>query len=308
MSFCVPRNARRRHAERRSIEKVEYRMAKCGLVLEGGGMRGIYTAGILDVLGEHGVGFDGVVGVSAGAIHGASFLAGQHGRSIRLYLGFCRDPRFMGVKSWLVTGNIVNDDFCYREVPENLVPFDYDAFEQNDVPFYIVATDIDSGQPHYMLTKSLKGDAMRAMRASASLPFVSSVVEFDGKRLLDGGTSDSIPIRFMMKSGYEKNVIILTQVDGYRKKPEMNKLYQLRYRQYPQYLDAMESRHNRYNAVLDEIRELESAQSAFVFRPSHKIKIRRLERSSTRILAMYELGRHDALARLDALKAFMAKP
>lgn len=283
-------------------------MAKCGLVLEGGGMRGIYTAGILDVLGEHGIGFDGVVGVSAGAIHGASFLAGQHGRSIRLYLGFCRDPRFMGVKSWLATGNMVNDDFCYREVPENLVPFDYDAFEQNDVPFYIVATDIDSGQPHYMLTKSLKGGAMRAMRASASLPFVSRVVEFDGKRLLDGGTSDSIPIRFMMKSGYEKNVIILTQVDGYQKKPEMNKLCQFRYRHYPKYLDAMESRHNRYNAVLDEIRELESAQSAFVFRPSHKIKIRRLERSSTRILAMYELGRHDALARLDALKAFMAKP
>ena len=281
-------------------------MSKCGLVLEGGGMRGIYTAGVLDVLGEHGIGFDGVAGVSAGAIHGASFLAGQHGRSIRFYLAFCRDPRFMGMKSWMSTGNFVNDDFCYRDIPENLVPLDYAAFEQNGTPFYIVATDIESGEPHYMLAKTLRGDAMKALRASASLPFVSKFVEYDGKRLLDGGTSDSIPIRFMMNSGYDKNVIILPQVDGYRKKPEMNEIYRFCYRQYPKYIAAMQSRHQRYNAVLDEIHALESDGDAFVFRPSQKIKIRRLERNPARILAMYELGRHDALARLDDLKAFMA--
>lgn len=280
-------------------------MLKCGLVLEGGGMRGIYTAGVLDVLGERGITFDGVAGVSAGAIHAASFLAGQNGRSIRFYLAYCKDPRFMGIRSLLRTGDFVNNDFCYRQIPDARVPLDYDAVENNPASFYAVATDIETGKPHYMDIKSLRGGGMDALRASASLPLVSKFVSYDGKKLLDGGTSDSIPIDFMMDSGYEKCVIVLTQIDGYRKKPEKNALCRIRYRNRPDYLHAMETRHERYNAILDKIRALETENRVFVFRPSEKIRIRRLERDPARILSMYELGRRDAQKRFADLRSFL---
>lgn len=289
-----------------SSDKPQIKENATGLVCEGGGMRGIYVAGVLDVLGENGVSFDGVVGVSAGAIHATSFLAGQHGRSIRFYLAYCRDPRFMGMMSWLKTGDFVGAQFCYDDLPNHLVPLDYDALEANPTALYLTATDVETGQPYYHPTSTLRGEEMQALRASASLPLVSRIVEFKGKKLLDGGTSDSIPVEFLRNQGYRRAVVVLTQVAGYQKKSEMNPLFRRVYRDYPEFLEAVAQRHERYNATLRLIDELEKKGEIFVLRPSQKIKIKRLERDADRILRMYELGRSDARQRLADLKAFLA--
>lgn len=276
-----------------------------GLVCEGGGMRGIYTAGVLDVLGEHHISFDGIVGVSAGAIHAASFKAGQHGRSIRFYLAFCDDPRFMGLRSWMKSGDFVNYDFCYHTIPEKLAPLDFDAFEASKSALYLTCTNVDTGQPYYRLTTSMRGENMEALRASASLPVVSRIVDFEGLKLLDGGTADSIPLKFMQDKGYEKNVVILTQPAGYRKTSESNPIFNWVYRRYPAYVESMRTRHERYNAEVARIDELEKKGEIFVFRPERKTGIKRLERNHAKILEMYELGRCDAENRLGDLKRFL---
>lgn len=276
-----------------------------GLVCEGGGMRGIYVAGVLDVLGEKGLKFDGVAGVSAGAIHASSFLSGQHGRSIRFYLAFSRDPRFMSFRSLFKTGDFISYPFCYQEIPNQLVPYDYDALEASTSTFYVTSTNVETGEPYYHLTHTIRGDEMQALRASASLPLVSKIVEYGGKKLLDGGTADSIPVEFLRSQGYKKTVVVLTQVASYVKKPEKLGPFKLLYRKYPNFVRAMETRHERYNATLDRIRELENAGDIFVFRPSKKIKIKRLERDPARILEMYELGRQDATERLQELIRFL---
>lgn len=276
-----------------------------GLVCEGGGMRGIYTAGVLDILGEKGLKFDGVIGVSAGAIHASSFLSGQHGRSVRFYLAFCRDPRFMSLRSWLKTGDFVSYSFCYQDIPNLLVPYDYDALEASESVFYVAATDVETGEAYYHQVKTIRGDEIQALRASASLPIVSKIVTYDGHKLLDGGTSDSIPVDFLRNQGYKKAVVILTQPASYIKPPEKTSLFKIIYRRYPAYIKAMKTRHERYNATLDRIRELEAAGEIFVFRPSKKIRIKRLERNPAKILDMYELGRQDALSRLADLIRFL---
>ena len=285
-------------------ENIEQQL-KTGLVCEGGGMRGIYTAGVLDVLGENGVGFDSIVGVSAGAIHATSFKAGQHGRSIRFYLAYSGDSRFMGVRSWLKTGDFVNYDFCYHEIPEDLVPLDFDAFEASKTELYMTCTNVETGQPYYHLTTSLRGKNMEILRASASLPVVSRIVEFEGLKLLDGGTADSIPLKFMQDKGVAKNVVILTRPVGYRKTPESNPLFSFIYRRYPEFVECLRTRHERYNAEVERIDELEKSGEIFVFRPDHVTGIKRLERNPAKIVEMYELGRRDAVNRLDALRQFL---
>ena len=278
-----------------------------GLVLEGGGVRGIYSAGILDVMMEHGIEVDGVVGVSAGAIHGSSYISGQPGRGIRLYLTYSPTPEFMGWRNWFRTGDFVDYQFAYVDMCNKLVPFDYDAMERSPVAFYTVSTDVDSGKPYYHRTRTIRGGEMQSLRASASLPLVSRLVEYEGHRLLDGGASDSIPVRFLRDLGYTRTVVVLTQVAGYRKKPQSMGLFRFKYRKFPGFLQTMESRHETYNATLDEVTRLEEQGEVFVFRPSKKVKISRLERDPRKILAMYELGRQDALNRLGALSDFLGK-
>ena len=176
---------------------------KTGLVLEGGGVRGIYTAGVLDVFLEKGICFDGVIGVSAGAIHGCSFLSGQHGRSIRYYSNYCSDPRFMSVSSLLKTGGLVGVDFCYHEIPEKLDLYDNEAFMRNGVPFYAVCSNVETGKPEYLRMTDMFAQ-IDILRASASMPYVSRLVEINGKKYLDGGSTDSIPVDAFRNMGYEK--------------------------------------------------------------------------------------------------------
>ena len=278
------------------------------LILEGGAKRGIYTAGVLDVLLENGLTADAVFGVSAGAIHGCSFVAGQQGRSIRYNLKYGNDPRFMSLKSWLKTGNVVDVEFCYHELPDKLDPFDHETFENAAAKFYTVCSNVETGQAEYILCPSLRGDKINYLRASASLPFLSKIVETGGKKLLDGGICDSVPLKAAQDMGYGRNLVILTRPEGYRKKPAHNGwLARLVYRKYPAFAAAIARRHIMYNQELDYIAEQEKLGQTLVLRPSRLIKIGKMEADLGIVRQMYELGRQDALARLAEIKDFLQK-
>jgi len=279
---------------------------KTGIVVEGGGMRGIYGAGVLDVLLENDIKADGLIGVSAGAIHGCSFVSGQKGRSIRYNLKYSCDPRYMSMRSLIRTGDMFGMDFCYRELPETLDPFDNETFESSSTEYYVTCTDVETGQPVYHRCPSLRGDRIDWVRASASMPLASRIVELDGKKLLDGGVADSIPVMAFRKMGFKKDLVILTRPEGYRKKQNpMLPLIRRAYREYPEFVETAASRHLVYNRELDEISRLEREGEILVIRPSRRIKISRTERRPERIEQMYRLGREDAMKAFSGIKAFM---
>ena len=277
---------------------------KTGLVLEGGGVRGIYTAGVLDVFLENGIRFDGVIGVSAGAIHGASYLSGQAGRSIRYYKKYCNDPRFMSWRSFLKTGDFVGVDFCYHELPEKLDPYDNEAYLRCGVPFYAVCTNVETGEAEYLPIRDMNAQ-IDILRASASLPYFSRLVEIGGKKYLDGGCSDSIPVEAFRKMGYEKNVLILTRPEDYRKKEELRALPGIFYRKYPKFASVLRQRHTAYNQTAAQIRLLERSGGVFVIRPRQPLNIGRLEANPEKVQEIYDTGRADALAALEGLKKWM---
>lgn len=274
---------------------------KTGLVLEGGGVRGIYTAGVLDVFMENDLAFDGVIGVSAGAIHACSWLSGQKGRSIRYYRKYVGDPRFMSLRSWLKTGDIVGADFCYHELPDRLDVYDHEAFLRNPTPFYAVCTDVETGGAEYVRIRDMRGQ-IEYLRGSASLPYFSRIVGLDGRKYLDGGCADSIPVAAFRRMGYGRNVIILTRDASYRKKPEMRGMARLVYRKYPAFVRTLERRHEMYNEQLDMVARLEEAGDAFVIRPRQPIQIGRLERDPQKVEQVYLQGREDARAAMERLK------
>lgn len=279
---------------------------KTGLVLEGGGVRGIYTAGVLDVFLEHEIHFDGVIGVSAGAIHGCSYLSGQKGRSIRYYMKYCADPRFMSFTSLLKTGDLVGVDFCYHEIPEKLDVYDNEAFLRNNTPFYAVCSNVESDKPEYIRMTDMFRD-IDILRASASMPYVSRIVEIGGKKYLDGGSTDSIPVEAFRTMGYGKNVVILTRDIDYRKKPEMPWLAKWMYRKYPAFVKAQLNRHLEYNRTVERIQELEKEGSIFVIRPSLPPTVGRMENDPQKVRELYDLGRTDALRAVNDLKKWMDK-
>lgn len=264
-----------------------------GLVLEGGGVRGIYTAGVLDVFMEHGLTFDGVIGVSAGAIHGCSFLSNQNGRSIRYYKKYCKNPRFMSMKSWLKTGDVVEVEFCYHELPETLDPYDYEAFNANGTPFYVVCTNVETGKAEYIRVTDMKGE-IDCLRASASLPYLSRIVEINGKKYLDGGCADSIPVKAFGEMGYDKNIVVRTRHAEYRKTKEQPTLAKIVYRKYPEFVKTLLRRHEMYNQTLSEIAEMEREGSVFVIQPKVPLDIGRLEGDPEKIQRVYDMGRADA--------------
>jgi predicted patatin/cPLA2 family phospholipase len=284
-------------------------MIKTGLVLEGGGMRGMYTAGILDVFMEHGIRFDGVIGVSAGAIHGCSYLSGQKGRSIRYYKNYCTDPRFMGVKSLIKTGNIVGVDFCYHELPDKLDIYDHDTFLSNiqTTDFYVTCTNVESGQAEYCKVTDMRGQ-IDYLRASATLPYVSRIVEIEGKKYLDGGCTDSIPIEAFMNMGYNKNVVILTRPASHVRQPEHGVMAKLMYRKYPKFVNALSEHHNRYNSTTARICELEKEGCVFVIRPAEELNIGRLENHPENIQRVYDLGVSDGEKYINSLKEWLDAP
>ena len=279
---------------------------KTGLILEGGAMRGIFSAGVMDVMMENEIRFDGIVGVSAGAAFGVNYKSGQIGRAIRYHAKYGQDKRYFGIGSLVKAGNLFNTDFCYGEIPLKLDIFDFDAFEKDPTPFYITCTDVESGKPVYHEYTGWNDHGFDWIRSSASLPLVSQIVEIDGAKLLDGGISDSIPVAYFESIGYTKNVVILTQPQDYRKKKNrMLPLIRMKYRKYPNLIKALENRHLMYNAELDLIAKQEKSGELFVIRPDSPLPVKRAEKDPAKLKDCYEIGRQTAEKELARLTAFM---
>lgn len=280
-------------------------MSKLGLVLEGGGMRGVYTMGVLDYFMEHNLYTDGVIGVSAGACHACSYVSKQQGRAWRINERFLNDKRYMSMQSLIKTGDLFGADFIYNVIPNELEVFDYDTFHKSGMKLYAVCTDVESGKAVYAPCMDMKKD-IAYVRASASLPLLSKIVEVNGKKLLDGGVADSIPIQYFQNLGYEKNIIVLTQAKEYRKgKNNLMPIIKRTYRKYPEFVKAMQERHIHYNRTLDEINLMEKEGSVFVIRPSQPVEIGRLEKNMHALRALYEQGYQDATNHYEALLQFI---
>ncbi len=273
---------------------------KFGLVLEGGGMRGIYTAGVLDVFLRHNINFDGVIGVSAGAIHGGTFVSGQMGRNLRYYKKYCCDSRFVSVKNFLKTGDIVGEEFCYHTIPDVLDIFDYEAFKNNPTRFYAVCSNIETGLAEYLPIKDMKRD-IDVMRASASLPYLSRFVEINGNKYLDGGCTDSVPVKAFQKMGYKHNIVVLTRPVEYVKKEELSLLPKIMYRKYPKFAKVLLNRHNNYNNTVNEICNMENEGSIFVIRPTFPLEIGRLEKNPEKLQEIYDTGVRNAENILESM-------
>ena len=279
---------------------------KTGLVLEGGAMRGMFTAGVMDVLMENDVDFDGVIGVSAGAAFGCNYKSKQIGRVIRYNTRFCADKRYCGLGSLVKTGDIYNTNFCYGTVPLELDPFDFTAYDANPQEFYVVCTDIESGQPVYHKYLGKNDHGFDWIRASASMPLVSRIVEIEGRKLLDGGIADSIPVRYFQSIGYDRNVVVLTQPKDYQKgKNSAMPLIRMKYKRYPNLVAAMENRPAVYNETLAYIAQEEAAGRLLVLRPPEPLPVDRVEKDPEHLKAAYTIGRQTAKKRLPEIKAYL---
>ncbi|MEE0969663.1 MAG: patatin family protein [Clostridia bacterium] len=281
-------------------------MIKRGLILEGGAMRGLFTAGVMDVLMENGIVFDGAIGVSAGAAFGVNYKSKQIGRVLRYNKKFVRDKRYCGLRVFLKTGNIYSTEFCYDEVPLKLDLFDFNTYEGSPMEFYVVATDIETGEAVYHKYEGRSDHGFEWIRASASMPLVSRIVEIDGQKFLDGGVADSIPVKYFESIGYNRNVAILTQSDGYvKQRNKLMPLVKMKYRKYPKLVEMMGNRHLVYNDTLTYVAEKERAGNLFVIRPEKELSVSRVEKDPEKLEAAYKIGRETALKRLDALIEYL---
>lgn len=277
---------------------------KVGLVLEGGAMRGMFTAGVLDVFMEQGITVDCVAGVSAGALFGVNYLSGQNGRVIRYNKKFNGDKNYLGIRPLLREGNIVSTEYAYKEVPQKLDPFDDEKYKSSKVPFYAVVTNVETGEPEYIQIKSVF-EQMDVLRASGSMPFVSKRVKIGDKNYLDGGISDSIPFRWLCKQGCDKLVVILTRDMEYRKKPMSPFLVKTFLKKYPKVVERLLQRHTVYNDAVETLKEWEQAGKVFVIRPSKTIEIGRIEKNPDKLQEVYDLGRKDGASYLIELKKYL---
>ncbi len=279
---------------------------KTGLILEGGAMRGLFSAGVIDIFMENGVEFDAAIGVSAGAAFGCNYKSRQIGRVIRYNKRFAKDKRFCSIQSLIKTGNLFGAEFCYHTIPDELDLFDNDAYLENPMDFYVVVTDVETGKAVYINSDEAGDDALECFRASASMPIVSRPVEIKGKKYLDGGIADSVPIQFFESIGYTRNVIILTQPEGFVKKPSSAaKLMKYVLKEYPKVAETMADRHNEYNGTLKYIAEKEKAGEVIVIRPEAPLDIGRVEHNPDKMQKVYDLGRAAGEKYLDAVKNFI---
>lgn len=279
---------------------------KVGLLLEGGAMRGLYTVGCLDVLMENDIKVDGIIGVSAGALFGINFKSKQIQRGLRYNKKYVKNKNYMGFYSYLTTGNIMNKEFCFNKLINELDPIDYETFKNSKEDFWAVVTNMKTGKPEYIKIDDLKqAEQIEYLRASGSMPFVSRPVCIKGKKYLDGGISDSIPINKIMDMGYEKIIVILTRPADYRKQRSNQILTKLYYNRYPNLVKTIENRYLKYNKQLDKVSEFEMQNKVFVIKPSRKVDIKRIEKNIDIIQEMYDLGVEDMNEKLYSLSKYL---
>ena len=279
---------------------------KIGLVLEGGGMRTLFTAGVLDAFLDKNIKVDGVVGVSAGALFGVNYVSGQKERAIRYNIKYARDKRYMGFYSWITTGNAVNEEFAFYEIPFKLDVFDQEKFKQSKIDFYVVMTNVESGKPEYVLIKDVFKQ-MEYLRATSALPFASKIIEINGKKYLDGGISDSIPIDYCEDLGYDKIIVVLTRPENNYKDDKLNFLYKLVYRKYPNLVERLINMGKDYEVVLKKIEDLENKNKIFVIRPPKVLKIGRLEKNEDKIQNVYDIGLNTGIKEKENLLKYLNK-
>lgn len=281
---------------------------KSGLILEGGGMRGVYTGGVLEKLLEEEIFVDYVIGVSAGACHAASYISRQNGRNREVTIGYVNHPEYISVKNLLVKRELFGMDLIFNEIPNSLVPFDYERFNNATEEFVVGATDCLTGEAVYFEKQNQPEDVLAIVRASSSLPLMSKPVEFAGKLLMDGSIADPLPIRKALSDGVTKPIIVLTREKGYRKKrSRFARILPAFVRQYPAIAKKMESRHLYYNETMDFIDQLEQEGLAMVIRPMNLYGIRGIERDQEKLEVLYQQGYQDATARFDELIDFLQK-
>lgn len=284
-------------------------MYQAGLVLEGGGMKGLYTAGVLDFFLEKGIDFASIYGVSAGACHMCSYLSKQKGRARDVNLDYLDDKMYCSFRSLLLTGDLFNVDMCYHLIPEYLNPIDLETYRKYQGKAYSVATNIKTGLAEYLQVKDVQKD-IDMVRASASLPLVARNVKINGKLYLDGGIADPIPIAKSIRDGFRKNVVVLTKEEGFVRKPTGKfelMLLKLRYFRYPKIAELMAERHKNYNETIDYLyRQLENGQ-AYVIRPKYPSKVGRIEKNKERLLELYQQGYDEAASHYESLMKYLGK-
>lgn len=279
---------------------------KNGLVLEGGGLRGMFSAGVMDAFMEEHLSFDGIIGVSAGALFGCNYKSWQPGRALRYNIKLKNDPHYIGLRSLLKTGNIVNPQFSYHEIPFIIDKFDKETFDADPTEFWMVCTDIVSGKPIYHRMDEFTHYEVEWMRASASMPAVSRPVKIEGKILLDGGITDSIPLKAFQKMGYERNVVILTQPNNYYKKPiKINWLIKMLTKKYPMVGECMARRHEMYNRQLDYLMQQEAAGNTLLIHPDKSLHIGRVELNEKKMVDTHSLGYNKAKRMMSTIKDFI---
>lgn len=280
---------------------------QAGLVLEGGGMKGVYTSGVLDFFMDKGISFAKNYGVSAGACTLCSYLSGQRGRGYAVTVDYLEDKNYCSLYSLLTTGDLFNVKTCYHKIPEELNPYDFDAFHRNPAKGYAVVTNIQTGLAEYMPLRDMRKDIV-AVQASASLPLVSRSVQIGDGLYLDGGLADSIPLLHSVADGNKKNVVVMTKEEGYRRKPSAHLgLIKLRYARYPKVYELMKNRHIEYNRTLDYLYAQVKNGTAFLIQPRHKSDVGRIEKNKNKLRALYEEGYEEAAACYDAMLAYLEK-
>ena len=283
-------------------------MYNAGLVLEGGGMKGIFTAGVLDFFLDKDIIFSSVYGVSAGACHMTSYLAKQRGRAFDVSTEYLDTRWYCGIPSLVTTGNLFNTDIAYDLVPKKLNPFDYDTYAKYEGNAYAVVTDVETGKPEYLRIKTCDGKDMDKIRASASLPLIARMVEIDGRKYLDGGLSDAIPLKRSIASGNEKNVVVLTKEVGYVRTPvpsyEIATL-RIRYARYPWVWKLLRNRDIRYNRQMEHVLSMEKEGKAFVIRPQQKSETKRIDKNPDHLKKLYDEGYAEASRRYEQLMEYL---
>ena len=279
--------------------------SKTVFVLEGGAMRGLYSAGVLDIFMKNGINTDAIYGVSAGALFGINFKSKQIGRAIRYNLKYAHEKNYMGLYSLITTGNIMNEHFCFNRIVYELDKFDFDTFDSSPIEFYAVVTNVETGKAEYMHITNARRD-LEKLRASGSMPFVSKLVDIDGTKYLDGAISDPIPLQKALDEDYGKIVVVLTRADNEPKTKECLP-YNLVYRKYPNFIKCANEQFEKYNATLELVKKCEEQGRIVVLRPSQNLKIARVEKNLDKLKAIYNLGVNDSTTKLEKIKKYLNK-
>lgn len=282
-------------------------MNKTCLVLEGGAMRGIYTTGVLDILMQNNIKFDAIIGVSAGALFGINYKSNQKGRAYRYNMKYINDKEYIGLYSYLTTGNIMNKSFCFDKLVNELDKFDYQAFKNNKTKFYVVVTNLLTGTPEYQELTDLKDqNQMEYLRASGSMQYVSKPVKINNNYYLDGATGDSIPIKYMEKLGFNKIIVVGTRPEGYKKqyKLQPSKIF---YKKYPKFIKALSNRPSMYNETIKYIEKKANNHEIIFIRPSQDLKVKRIEKNKKKLSSLYTLGQNDTKEIISTINKYLTK-